>query len=580
MKSRHRFLTDAIHTGLSRRTAATSVFDAVGSRGFTLLELVLAMVVSSILLLGLGSALSLATRSVRPDSATGATLEAASAVRMLQDDLRFASRVMALTSQSIDVITTDYDTDGNADRVRYQWSGVSGDPLMRKINDGVWYIVCPSVEGFQIQSHFQSAPERYRTPPTVGNVILLDQYTSGTGTSYIQVNSDSPVSQFIHPDRFVSSVGMAVDQQWRLTQLEIYSACTSFYWNNSSTYTLTRSTMDGLPTQEYLFTQSFNPLQFSGGQWRSIDLEALPWLNATDGVNVRLSYNSGYNRLNIPHSTAAGDGFATTAPSSSTNWQRPAANRSLLFKAYGQLRTKHHTEETSGRSRFHYADIALDCPGLSSGPLHAAVNFLNQPWNQILHADADFIDSSTNGDLDFDGSGDLIKLNSSGIVSDFILGSMLGDLQQSADTKYRLAQALPTGKTLDVRFTSRDPSQASGGPLIRLASGLQQDGSQFSISAAVQQESDGTQTVSILQETDTNQFQVLETFRQLENTALEIRILLDVQTGFSALWLNGLQVESFRLTAINSPGLPSNVQIQAYQSDAEFYSLQIITRSP
>ncbi|MCA9059971.1 MAG: prepilin-type N-terminal cleavage/methylation domain-containing protein, partial [Planctomycetaceae bacterium] len=71
--------------------------DAAGFRrfGFTLAELTVSLAVTGLLVAGLGGALAIATRSLRPDAASADTMDAARAVVHLQTDLRFATQVLS-----------------------------------------------------------------------------------------------------------------------------------------------------------------------------------------------------------------------------------------------------------------------------------------------------------------------------------------------------------------------------------------------------------------------------------------------------------------------------------------------------
>ncbi len=114
-------------------------------RGFTMAELFASVVVSGILPVGLGSALTMVTRSLRPDASTAVTLDAAPCVRMLQEDLGYSSHIFSRSSTSVKMLTTDADRDGRRDVVEYSWSGTSGAALNRTVNGGSPVAVCRDV---------------------------------------------------------------------------------------------------------------------------------------------------------------------------------------------------------------------------------------------------------------------------------------------------------------------------------------------------------------------------------------------------------------------------------------------------
>src|SRR5688500_2740373 len=88
-------------------------------RAFTLPELLVGITVSGLVMVSLGSALTIATRSIRPDSTSAVTLDAARGLRMLQEDIRFSTTVLDHSTKSIRLVTTDADTSGSPDVVEY-----------------------------------------------------------------------------------------------------------------------------------------------------------------------------------------------------------------------------------------------------------------------------------------------------------------------------------------------------------------------------------------------------------------------------------------------------------------------------
>jgi len=129
-------------------------------RGFTLAELVVSMVVMSILMVGLGSAILIASHAL-PDGERPATriVQSASVAGQIVEELRSAIWIREHTATSVEFAVPDRDGDGNAERIRYAWSGTSGDPLTRQYNGGKVVDVLDDVNVFDLGYDLKAVTE-------------------------------------------------------------------------------------------------------------------------------------------------------------------------------------------------------------------------------------------------------------------------------------------------------------------------------------------------------------------------------------------------------------------------------------
>lgn len=105
--------------------------------GFTLVEVALSIGIVSIILVGAGSAVLVGTRAISDKTDTPAHVSAADeAMRQVMTDVRMATSFTERTSTEIEFKVPTRD-DGPADEtIRYSWSGVAGNPLLRSYNGG------------------------------------------------------------------------------------------------------------------------------------------------------------------------------------------------------------------------------------------------------------------------------------------------------------------------------------------------------------------------------------------------------------------------------------------------------------
>ncbi len=115
-------------------------------RGHTLIELMAATIASAFLLAGLGSVMYIARQVAYTPSDSIQRSSAAMVVNQICDELRYATLVLQQTPQILEFVVADRNSDGTAEKIRYQWSGTPGDPLVKTINGGTGVNVLPSVQ--------------------------------------------------------------------------------------------------------------------------------------------------------------------------------------------------------------------------------------------------------------------------------------------------------------------------------------------------------------------------------------------------------------------------------------------------
>src|SRR4051794_23191430 len=104
--------------------------------GFTMIELTVAMVASAFLLVGLGSVMFIARQVAYSPTAASRRAKTAEIVNQISDELRYATVITQETSQILEFVVADRNNDGTAEKIRYEWSGVAGDPLRKTVNGG------------------------------------------------------------------------------------------------------------------------------------------------------------------------------------------------------------------------------------------------------------------------------------------------------------------------------------------------------------------------------------------------------------------------------------------------------------
>lgn len=128
-------------------------------RGFTLVEMVLSMAVMTVLLGGISSAMILASRAV-PDLETPlkARADGYHAADGLASELFAAQTITSRTATIVEFTVADRNVpaDNISETIRYSWSGIYGQPLTRRYNNGTIDTVLENIYQFDLRYDIQS----------------------------------------------------------------------------------------------------------------------------------------------------------------------------------------------------------------------------------------------------------------------------------------------------------------------------------------------------------------------------------------------------------------------------------------
>jgi prepilin-type N-terminal cleavage/methylation domain-containing protein len=106
----------------------------VKRRGFSLIEMVISLGVIGVLVAAMGSSVVLATRTL-PDAGSGsdASITIARTLDAIRSDLRTAKLAQLLDTGTLAISVPDRTGDEVDDLIIYEWDGIAGDPLTRRV---------------------------------------------------------------------------------------------------------------------------------------------------------------------------------------------------------------------------------------------------------------------------------------------------------------------------------------------------------------------------------------------------------------------------------------------------------------
>lgn len=185
-------------------------------RGFTLVEMVVSLAVISVLLVGMSSAIVLASKALpHATNPARATVDSARALHDLRDELRAATELPVFSETSVTLHLPDRDGDGRPEVVTYAWAGTPGTAraaLTRAANGAAALTVLDNVENFALSYVCGKQDTVFLGPP--GNTSaeqLLSSYEAASPGSY-RLPGDNWIGAQIAP------TFPAGTSNWRITR--------------------------------------------------------------------------------------------------------------------------------------------------------------------------------------------------------------------------------------------------------------------------------------------------------------------------------------------------------------------------
>lgn len=185
-------------------------------RALSMVELMVAMAVSTVLLGAIGSSLVIASRALPNDrSAAGSAIEAYRLADQLSGELYAATAVTAKTSRSITFVVPTRNADAFPETINYSFTGFAGDPLVRQYNGGTAQIVAEDVREFQLLYTTSSVIEQ---PPPTDNESAEMVLSSADGLLTLGVSTVTAsawIGQYFQPTLPADAVS------WGVTRVQL-----------------------------------------------------------------------------------------------------------------------------------------------------------------------------------------------------------------------------------------------------------------------------------------------------------------------------------------------------------------------
>jgi hypothetical protein len=146
------------------------------------MELVVAITISGVLMVGLTSTLYVASRAVNLSGPPRAALDASGAESNVLGELQYAVSFTERSNHAVEFTVADRNGDDADETIRYAWSGAAGDPLTRQYNGREPVTLVEDVQEFDLNYVIQESAETTNSVAAVDSgEVLLASFEGWTG---------------------------------------------------------------------------------------------------------------------------------------------------------------------------------------------------------------------------------------------------------------------------------------------------------------------------------------------------------------------------------------------------------------
>jgi len=343
--------------------------------GLSLLETVAAVAVTSIILLGIGSAMLLAGRAL-PDtrSPTAQTVAGAEALDSVVAELRYAVAINQRSGRMIEFTVADRSGDTTPEVIRYEWSGTAGHPLTRQYNAGALVEVLANVQDFSLTYDLQTISTQIPQANESAETLLIG-YDSSQDYHDYPIKDTEWYSEYFRP----TLPGDAVS--WKVTRVRFQAKQAGFLGGETKAQ-LQTPTAGGLPSgvvlEEATFYESILPLFYLVQEVTYTHVSGLSpqqglclvfqWVSSGDGSCKLLGQDRSVSAANIA---------LLKSTDKSVSWSSLSA-QSLLFSVYGTVTTA-GTPQIQNRYYLNAVGIRLKAGTDDQATVQTSVRVLNRP---------------------------------------------------------------------------------------------------------------------------------------------------------------------------------------------------------
>jgi prepilin-type N-terminal cleavage/methylation domain-containing protein len=388
----------------------------------SLIEMVMAMSIISILMLTMGSSILLVARALPEQGGVAPTAaRAAGPLDQLAEELQYALHVFERTQRTIGFTLPDRTGDGSPERVRYTWSGVAGDPLTRSWNGGPAVAIVPAVEEFWLGYDIVSRSQTYPGPLDEQAEKVIASHTITSGISGNTVNDSTWFGQYVPASAFDLPENT---ERWRPTAVDLVvdhsTTLLLVPLPIGLTVQLREATDNNLPAASPFASATMSNTSLLGAllmdwKWARVSYADLEDRDVTEPLTLTVIRQTAGSGGELAFRQAGGLSGKARTTSGESGWVNRGA-RSLLYRIHGRPLVRQPDQQLT-RRYLAGVNMRVRLRGDSTGgSVHTAVHCVNAPELLVGYWETDFSSDPTALDVNGDGQPDWV--NRSSLVRD------------------------------------------------------------------------------------------------------------------------------------------------------------------
>ncbi len=529
-------------------------------RGFSLVELTISVGVAAMLVVGLSSALVVATRSVDPPTAIAEAQDGADVVRQLVEDAQHAIYILERTDTTFEFALSDMNGDNSPDIVRYEWDGSTGSDLTRSLNGGTAAVIATNVHAFDLDYFERVKTESIPGPLVTSNESVLSSITSGS-SSDDNIENSKWWGQHFEPE-FPPGISPV---SWQITKVEFCLGRTTFYFDSFKIGL--HEAAGGVPASTAINSMTGYEYHLSSNpSWKSYNLTANN-LDPNKAYCLVLERLSGIYSAEVRY-RSGGEGdpqkWLLESDNQGSSWDT-TNDKGLYYKVYGKYTYAGGGNLDVDRKYLTGVRATLQLGAGSDAEVIASAPLLNTPESVVDAWQLDFDVDPTTQDVNYDDVDDW-AVSPSGTFDTNQLSNGVWNVTQVLGSRPLKDFLAPV--TVNARLRATSTGGSGGGVMVR----FDQSGSNLhsTISVNVVRESNGTQTVKLFKQTDTTVWEEIAASGNFGLGFVDVRVVIQPAVDYVALYADNQFIGVYPVAQFWDTSQPREVALYEYQAQAEF----------
>jgi hypothetical protein len=501
--------------------------------GHSLIELWVAMIAATVLLAGLGSVMLIARQVAYTPSGASRRTDAANVISQLTDELQYATLLIGQDPKILEFVVADRNTDGTSEKIRYAWSGTSGDPLQKTVNGGTPITVLETVTNFNATYLLESKTTTLTTTTESAETSLVSNVSSPSGTDSA-IGANKQVAQLFTVPSASAPVGAI---GWKATRVRFNASKSSSDSETLVVQLRAAGSFSTGPTSHVLGEVYVAESTLSGG---------LDWNWAVFANPVReLAFNREYAmtwsqtqsageaarlRVNFNQGTPIGLFESNDGGASWRYWQSGGQYAQIYGEVKGHYILPGPSHDVT-RDYVSHVQLVLQSGGQSHARIDASVPLTSKPevLSSYWRTDFDRDPTATNGNGD--------------AVSDWAMASGTFDTDTLTSGVWEASGAIETRplhdftKITTVEVSCRNSTVGGNGAVVRINAD-RESGVDAPLLIYLQRQADGTQMLTLNGKTSDSATQQLFRRTRLSSEFVRLRLTILPQDNLVNLAIN------------------------------------------